>query len=70
MSADPGSTRRAELARRLPVRRFLLTLAYIRAVRRRLMALQPDILHTSSDKAHTYGGIAARNLGIPGVARL
>jgi glycosyltransferase involved in cell wall biosynthesis len=65
LPATVGATRRAALASRLPVRSSLATVSYVRGLRRRLRELQPDVIHTSSNKAHVYGGLAARSLSVP-----
>lgn len=42
----------------------------VRALRRRLAATAPDIVHTHLDYADVLGGAAARTLGVPSVATL
>jgi glycosyltransferase involved in cell wall biosynthesis len=41
------------------------TIGYVRALRRRLRTLGPDVVHTNSLKSNIYGGLAARAAGIP-----
>jgi glycosyltransferase involved in cell wall biosynthesis len=55
--------------RPIPVRR-LLDPASVRAVRRRLTAVQPELVHTHLEYADVLGGLAARWLGIPAVSTL
>jgi hypothetical protein len=65
MSADLGSARRAELARRLPVRQFLLTLLHPCRATTPHGSTAGHLAH--EQQGHIYGGIAARTLGIPQV---
>lgn len=46
-------------------RQLTLTLRYAGRVRRLLMDLQPDLLHTNSLKSAVYGGLAGRAAGVP-----
>jgi glycosyltransferase involved in cell wall biosynthesis len=41
------------------------TSSYVRALRRRIHALRPDIVHTNSLKSAVYGGLAGRAAGVP-----
>jgi glycosyltransferase involved in cell wall biosynthesis len=50
---------------RVPLRSILATLRYVAALRRRLLELQPDLVHTNTLKAAVYGGLAGRLARIP-----
>ncbi len=41
------------------------TSSYVWALRRRIRALRPDIVHTNSLKSAVYGGLAGRAAGVP-----
>lgn len=59
-------TRRSEVATGLPgLTRVSSLVRYVLALRRRLLELQPDLVHTNSLKAALYGGLAARLAGVP-----
>lgn len=67
---DPrtNAVRRAALdGRRLPWRAVLDVVRHVRALRARLREIDPDLVHTNSNKSHVYGGLAARLAGIPHV---
>jgi glycosyltransferase involved in cell wall biosynthesis len=51
--------------RRLPWRSAFAFVTYVLAVRRRLITLNPDLVHTNSLKSAVYGGLAGRLAGIP-----
>lgn len=56
-----GDLRRDALdARRLPLRAALGVLVHVVVLSRHLRRLGVDVVHTSSNKAHLYGGVAAR----------
>jgi len=46
------------------------TLRYVLRLRRRLIRLRPDLVHTNSLKAAIYGGLAGRAAGVPVVWHL
>jgi len=56
---------RQRVSRRLPVRAALDTALYTLRLARRLRQLRPDVVHTNTNKAHLYGGVAARLARVP-----
>lgn len=58
--------RRAELRRgRIPLRAAADVLGYSWRLARLLRSLRADVVHTNSNKAHLYGGLAAKLAGKP-----
>jgi glycosyltransferase involved in cell wall biosynthesis len=58
--------RRAAVASgRPPLSSLVATARYVRLLRRRLLELEPDLVHLNSLKAGVYGAVAARSAGIP-----
>lgn len=57
-------------AARLPPSAAFGAIRYAMRLRRRLRQLHPDIVHTTSGKAHLYGGVAGRLARVPVVWHL
>jgi glycosyltransferase involved in cell wall biosynthesis len=53
----------------IPVRRLIDPVS-VRAVRRHLAAVDPEVVHTHLEYADTLGGLAARSLGLPAISTL